>query len=308
MWWYINQSVGDNYDYIVQAVTSPQIKSKLLQQITTYFAWSTFRDLSATPEDIFQEVCVRALKNTEKFAEGSNVEAWLYTMTYRICHDVYRKWTRWKDQPNCKSTITNEVTDPFVLLGNIFDPLDSDPLEYAERRVILRKIIDTLPDEQKQVVELRIYEDMPFEEIASLLSINESTARWRSRRGLINMRKNPYFSWGDPIFRALWNDATPVIEEKNFSPHIDQLYIYSFYEVMWWNEKCNEQIITHIDNFVVYLAWINSEVNACAEFTACVEKFMERKNTRQYSRIFTAIKEKTPLYRIELTNTGFLAK
>ena len=54
----------------------------------------------------------------------------------------------------------------------------------------VRKMLDMLPEEQREIIIMRHYADLTFKEIASLKDISINTALGRMRYGLINMRKN----------------------------------------------------------------------------------------------------------------------
>lgn len=53
----------------------------------------------------------------------------------------------------------------------------------------LQKLIETLPDDQKEVLVMRLYQDMSFKEIADLTGVSINTALGRMRYALMNLRK-----------------------------------------------------------------------------------------------------------------------
>jgi RNA polymerase sigma-70 factor (ECF subfamily) len=53
----------------------------------------------------------------------------------------------------------------------------------------VRKMLDTLPEEQREIIIMRHYADLTFKEIATLKDISINTALGRMRYGLINLRK-----------------------------------------------------------------------------------------------------------------------
>ena len=55
--------------------------------------------------------------------------------------------------------------------------------------VRVRKLVDMLPEEQKEVIVLRHYADLSFKEIAELTGVSINTALGRMRYGLINIRR-----------------------------------------------------------------------------------------------------------------------
>ena len=71
------------------------------------------------------------------------------------------------------------ITDPSVEQGMIIDQIHSD----------LRKMIELLPAEQREVLRMRIYDDLSFKEIADITNVSINTALGRMRYALINLRK-----------------------------------------------------------------------------------------------------------------------
>ncbi len=53
----------------------------------------------------------------------------------------------------------------------------------------IRRMLDLLPEEQREVIVLRHYADLSFKEIATLTNCSINTALGRMRYGLINLRK-----------------------------------------------------------------------------------------------------------------------
>ena len=135
-------------------------------------------------EDLFQEVFIKIIDTLRKGAynhEGKFVQ-WAMRISYNLCVDTFRR--------NKRRTKISATED--------FDILDilahSD--ENKEQRMIksqthqrVRKLVDMLPEEQREVVILRHYADMSFKEIAALTNVSINTALGRMRYALINIRK-----------------------------------------------------------------------------------------------------------------------
>jgi RNA polymerase sigma-70 factor (ECF subfamily) len=64
-----------------------------------------------------------------------------------------------------------------------------DGLERRQVHHSVRQLIEELPEEQREVIVLRIYGDMSFKEIADITSVSINTALGRMRYGLINLRR-----------------------------------------------------------------------------------------------------------------------
>lgn len=135
-------------------------------------------------EDIFQEVFIKIIKtirNGKYNHEGKFVQ-WAMRISYNMCVDHFRKAKR-------RSIV--HPTDEF----DIFDVIENPDLNREETLILdqthakLRKLIDQLPPEQREVVMLRHYADMSFKEIAQLTRVSINTALGRMRYALINIRK-----------------------------------------------------------------------------------------------------------------------
>ena len=134
--------------------------------------------------DIFQDVFIKIVDTLRKGKynhEGKFLQ-WAMRISYNMCVDNFRR---------SKRRTKVSATETF----DIFDVLESKD-ENMETRMIksqmhqkVRKLVDQLPPEQKEVVILRHYADMSFKEISQLTRVSINTALGRMRYALINMRK-----------------------------------------------------------------------------------------------------------------------
>ena len=135
-------------------------------------------------EDIFQEVFIKIIDTLRKgkYNHEGKFSQWAMRISYNLCVDYFR---RNKRRPQV------QPTEEF----DIFDVLKVTE-DNAEQRIIrsqthekVRRLVDMLPPEQREVVILRHYADMSFKEIASLTRVSINTALGRMRYALINIRK-----------------------------------------------------------------------------------------------------------------------
>lgn len=135
-------------------------------------------------EDIFQDVfikIVRTLRRGKYNHEGKFVQ-WAMRIAYNMCVDQFRKSKR-------KPTFSpSEDFDIFDVLRVEEDNAETTMIK-NQRYEKVRRLIDELPEEQREVVILRHYADLSFKEIANLTGVSINTALGRMRYALINMRK-----------------------------------------------------------------------------------------------------------------------
>jgi RNA polymerase sigma factor (sigma-70 family) len=135
-------------------------------------------------EDIFQEVFIKIIDTLRKgkYNHEGKFGQWAMRISYNLCVDYFR---RSKRRPQV------QPTDEF----DIFEVLRLSD-DNAEQRIMrsqthekVRRLVDMLPPEQREVVILRHYADMSFKEIAKLTRVSINTALGRMRYALINIRK-----------------------------------------------------------------------------------------------------------------------
>ncbi len=135
-------------------------------------------------EDIFQDTFIKVIRTLKKgkYNEEGKFLPWVMRIAHNLVIDHFRKNTRMPKFSN---------TGDF----NIFSVLSDSTLD-AERSIIkdqvesdIRKVIEELPEDQKEVLMMRIYKDMSFKEISDKTGVSINTALGRMRYALINMRK-----------------------------------------------------------------------------------------------------------------------
>jgi len=134
--------------------------------------------------DIFQDVFIKIVDTLRKGKynhEGKFLQ-WAMRISYNMCVDNFR---RNKRRTKVSST---ETFDIFDVLESKDDNMETTMIK-SQMHAKVRKLVDQLPPEQKEVVILRHYADMSFKEISQLTRVSINTALGRMRYALINMRK-----------------------------------------------------------------------------------------------------------------------
>ena len=138
----------------------------------------------ALAEDIFQEVFIKiidTLRRGKYNHEGKFVQ-WAMRIAYNMCVDYHRRNKR-------RAHINpSEDFDIFDVLRTDNDGADTHIIR-SETHNHIRRMVDSLPPEQREVVILRHYADMSFKEIALLTRVSINTALGHMRYALINIRK-----------------------------------------------------------------------------------------------------------------------
>ena len=135
-------------------------------------------------EDIFQDTFIKVIRTLKRgsYNEEGKFLPWVMRIAHNLVIDHFRKNNRMPKFEN---------KDDF----NIFSVLsDSNP--NIERQLIksqvehdLRKLIKELPEDQKNVLVMRLYKEMSFKEISEQTGVSINTALGRMRYALINLRK-----------------------------------------------------------------------------------------------------------------------
>jgi RNA polymerase sigma factor (sigma-70 family) len=135
-------------------------------------------------EDIFQDVFIRIIDTLKggRYTDEGKFLPWAMRIAHNMCVDHFRKVKR---TPTIK---TSDDRDIFEVL-NFSEPGADHKMMSGQSQDMVRKMVDLLPEDQREVIILRHYADLSFKEIADLTSCSINTALGRMRYGLINLRK-----------------------------------------------------------------------------------------------------------------------
>jgi RNA polymerase sigma-70 factor (ECF subfamily) len=170
-------------DYIQGNEAALGILIKRHQQRLFSFIYSKIHDSDIT-EDIFQDTFIKVIRTLKKgnYNEEGKFLPWVMRIAHNLVIDHFRKSNR---MPTFKNT---DEFDIFSVLG--------DGNLNAEKQMIqeqifsdVRELVNELPEEQKEVLIMRMYKDMSFKEISENTGVSINTALGRMRYALINMRK-----------------------------------------------------------------------------------------------------------------------
>ncbi len=135
-------------------------------------------------EDLLQEVFIKVVKtlNSDKYNEEGKFQPWVMRIAHNLAIDHFRKSKRY----------------PMIQMedgSNIFNSLRFADETFEDRQMrdetveLVKRLIEELPEAQKQVLVMRHYLDLSFQEIADQTGVSINTALGRMRYALIHLRK-----------------------------------------------------------------------------------------------------------------------
>ena len=135
-------------------------------------------------EDLFQDMFIKVIDTIRgnRYTEEGKFLPWAMRIAHNLCVDHFR---RVKRTPTIK---TSDNHDIFEVL-NFSNENAEEKMMKNQSYDRIRRMLDLLPEEQREVIILRHYADLSFKEIATLTNCSINTALGRMRYGLINMRK-----------------------------------------------------------------------------------------------------------------------
>lgn len=136
-------------------------------------------------DDIFQETFVKVIATLKlgRYVESGKFSSWLIRIAHNLIIDQFR------NERN-ENTISNDEaeTDLFDAAGGNDNGLE---IKLATEQAIdsIFRLVDDLPESQREMVQLRIHQNMSFKDISELKGISINTALGRMRYAVLNLRK-----------------------------------------------------------------------------------------------------------------------
>ena len=137
-----------------------------------------------TAEDLFQDTFIKVVKTLKnrKYNEEGKFLPWVMRIAHNLVIDYFRRENR---IPTVENT---DAYDIFQFISN-HEVNVEHALIQEQITQDLQKLIHELPEDQKEVLIMRLYRDMSFKEIAENTQVSINTALGRMRYAIINLRK-----------------------------------------------------------------------------------------------------------------------
>jgi len=170
-------------NYIRGCEVSLEILIKKHKQRLYSFIFSKIQDRDIT-EDIFQDTFIKVIRTLKRgnYNEQGKFLPWVMRISHNLIIDHFRKSNRMRTFKN---------TDEFDIFSVISDGNLNAEKQLIKEQVLsdVKELVKELPQEQREVLEMRIYKDMSFKEISENTGVSINTALGRMRYALINLRK-----------------------------------------------------------------------------------------------------------------------
>ena len=135
-------------------------------------------------EDVFQDTFIKVINTLKSgsYNEEGKFLSWVIRIAHNLIIDAFRRNKRMPYVEN------NYEKDLFETL-KVYDENVEDKMIINQIHKDVRSLIEVLPDEQKEVLKMRHYQNLSFKQIADQTEVSINTALGRMRYALINLRK-----------------------------------------------------------------------------------------------------------------------
>jgi RNA polymerase sigma-70 factor (ECF subfamily) len=132
-------------------------------------AYAVLRDFSLS-DDIVQETYIKIMEKASSYVKGTNARAWILAISRNLSIDIYRKRSL-----DCAEQEVNEEENRFDE-GSVLFSME------------VKRALDTLDDEERQIVTLKVYAGLKHKEIAKILDAGEEACKKKYQRAIAKLR------------------------------------------------------------------------------------------------------------------------
>ena len=143
---------------------------KLMNRQIYAVAYAVLRDFSLS-DDVVQETYVKIMEKAFSYRKGTNARAWILSIARNIAIDVFRR-----RKFECDTDALPEENGRFDESSILFS-------------MEVKKALDTLDDEERQIITMKVYAGLKHKEISPLLGINEEACKKKYQRAIAKLRQ-----------------------------------------------------------------------------------------------------------------------
>jgi RNA polymerase sigma factor (sigma-70 family) len=135
-------------------------------------------------EDIFQDLFIKIIETMRsgKYKEENKFLYWAMRISHNLCVDHFRKIS---GKPVIRTSDGNDIFEVI----NFSDPTAEEKIIQSQTNSRIMKLVNQLPEEQREIIILRHFANLKFQEISKILNCSVNTALGRMRYAILNLRK-----------------------------------------------------------------------------------------------------------------------
>jgi len=143
-----------------------------------------------TSRDILQQTFLNIFERRAEYRAEAKFSTFLYCVAHNLCHNELRRLRR-RHTTSLEAPRAGAADEDFDwrpwLVDEAGEPLE--PLSQEEEERLLREAVEQLDPMYREVIALRMFENLPFKDIADITSTSESTVKSRLRYALAYLAK-----------------------------------------------------------------------------------------------------------------------
>jgi RNA polymerase sigma-70 factor (ECF subfamily) len=141
--------------------------------------------------DLVQQTFLQLHRARADFRSDARLRPWLFTIAFNLVREHYRRSGRRREE-----VVAPELIDPLAATAGVAESPGSGAIPLAapeqiarhERLARVRAALASLPDAQREVIELHWFEECPYDEIAAVVGASVEAVRVRAHRGYARLR------------------------------------------------------------------------------------------------------------------------
>ena len=141
---------------------------------------------SEDAKDISQEVFLKLWRTLAQYQFDAAFSTWLYRLTQNVCIDFLRKQKR---QQHVSLTFSDDKDEGKELSVPDPEPLPEERVIFNEKQEAIRAAMNALPVDFREILELRVVQQLPYEQIAQIMDLPVGTVKSRLARARLQLKK-----------------------------------------------------------------------------------------------------------------------
>lgn len=136
--------------------------------------------------DLSQEVFLKLWRTLPQYQFDAAFSTWLYRLTQNVCIDFLR---RQKRRQHVSLTFSDDEDEGTELSVPDPAPLPEEQVIFHEKQEAVRRAMNALPVDFREVLELRVVRQLPYEQIAQIMDLPVGTVKSRLARARLQLKK-----------------------------------------------------------------------------------------------------------------------